>query len=365
MTPIGSIETGAAPSLSIPQRGSSPDFPVVGSASRSATALHNVEQSIARHESWFGRERLIRLIGGVPAADLEGHVDHYRQVIRTRSWPNESRPTPLATFIDEYERAALAYVGAGFQALIYVEDPTLAGFRAANRLVEASEALRGQFGKRSPNGLDARLDAYEGELASLLDETGLGDEPNALELLCTPGEPHLSAESTLLQDLARAQRAFPEPPTLEHLSRAEPGRAEAVWVFLRRHAKWSLAQLGFWYEQLSGELLRDQGRAAARRRNQMAQARHDLMIKIGRVASLAAQGRIHDLSTAMTLLNHLNLSLEPSFSFKGGLGLAHDLVFRMGEEAVDFERASIDTIRAKKWVLFATADLSSRMEAHA
>lgn len=335
---------------------------ILASASRSAVTLAEVERAIAAHEAWFGRERLLRLVEAVPLSQIVDHVAYYRNVIRDREWPNETYATPLATFLDDYERASLAYVAAAFESMSFLASPIPSELAKIIQLVEASEALRGQFGKRSPTGLDARLDAYESELESVLDQSGIPDAPRALELLCTPTEPHLCAESMLLEDLINVQLAFPEAPTVEKLIRAHPERAEVAWLFLRRHAKWSLAQMHSWYHELNGEHLKGLVRSARSRRSAMADARFTLLDEIAQNHGEVVLGRIRELANALTFLNHLNLALEPCFSFKGCVGLAHGLVFRLSETITTSTRRQLEDIRSQKWALFSSTDRSQLSE---
>ena len=321
----------------------------LGTASRSAVALASVERAVAAHESWFGRERLLRLVADIPQDHIVDHVAFYREIVRNGSWPNESAPSALPAFIDDFERAAALYVATAFRALAFVESGKPHELPELAHLVTASEALRGQFGKRSPTGLDARLEEYERELEGLL--ASIPDASASLNLLCTPAEPHLAAESMLLEDLALLQDAFPTAPTQQELLRETSERTEIAWVFLRRHARWSLTQMRTWYRELSGDPLLGLLRNAREQRRRMAEARCEALDRLSSVVGKTAIGRIRDAATASTLLNNLNLALEPCFSFKGGVGLAHALIFRM-MKSVLMPPLLEEEIRLRKWHLF-------------
>jgi hypothetical protein len=325
----------------------------LATASRSAVALANIEKSVAAHEAGFGRERLLRLITAVSQEHVVGHVAFYREIVRVGDWPNEEVESTLPKFIDDFENAAAIYVATAFKALAFLENGKPQDLPEMAHLVAASEALRGQYGKRSPTGLDARLDEYEQDLARLL--SGLPDPMEALELLCTPADPHLSAESMLLEDLAELQKVFPVPPSENDLICEPSEHTEIAWIFLRRHARWSLAQVRNWYRDLNGETLRTLLQNTREQRQRMTDARAEVVNRISSRLGVKAASRAREAATALTLLNHLNLALEPCFSFKGGVGLAHGLIFRM------IGRLSLPALpkgelNERKWNLFNRGD---------
>lgn len=320
-------------------------------ACQSISTLSRIERHVEEYEKAFGRERLLRLVSQIPLSDINEHVNDYRQVIRRRKWPNENRPTSFALFLKEYEWATLAYLRVGFLALEFLEKPTAAKLIPIYRMVEASEALRGQFGKRSPTGLDARIDAYTAELDIILDAHDLDDDGRIGNLLCTPGDPFLSAESALLHDLNEAKASFPSPPSIGDLITVDAAQAKPMWIVLRRHAKWSLPRLVSWYTEFDISMLMDAMYAGQNQRQALASERAAAVECIRKTCSPSVHRRIEELAAATAVLNHLNLALEPCFSFKAGAGLVHGLIFKMAASEGLIE-GNTDTINTQKWALF-------------
>src|SRR5690606_24277546 len=125
---------------------------------RAVEVLHRVETRVIAREEQFGRAKLLRIANEFDHLALVSHTAYYRRVIRETRWPNEVlADSSISSFIDGFEKSALAYVDVGFQSLNYLNSGEETGFPSAYKAVVASEALRGQFGKSSPDGLDARL----------------------------------------------------------------------------------------------------------------------------------------------------------------------------------------------------------------
>lgn len=327
------------------------DFSTRCGIDRSAAMLINVENRIDLHERKFGRDRLLRTIEKVSPHDLSQHVSRYRVLVRSNEWPNVAEPAPLAEFLNDYELASLAYVDVGFIALEFVGAGNDRTYASVYHQVVASEALRGQYGKQSPTGLDARLDWYEAQLTAVLDKI-LGEAtPNAVDLLCIPNEPHLTAESAMLESFAQVRAIFAEPPTIDSILAAEPTPHEIVWKFLRRHAQWSIQHLNEYYHRLGIDLLQDRLEVARNRRRDLAARRSELMAEIARRCPATVLGQIIHFANALAALNHINLTLEPSFSFKGGVGLGHGLIFNLSEKKMPNGRPTQSEIARDKWAL--------------
>lgn len=300
-----------------------------GSASRAAVtrelplmtrlavrAVHRTERLCVSLEREFGRERLLRAVDAIDADRARNHVNHYRRLIRTNEWPNAVLGIGDEAFLDHYERAALVYIKAGFNALAFVEDPNVAPLADVHRDVLSSEALRGQYGKSSPDGLDRRLERCEDDLLEHL------DHEDELILLGTLPTPLMTAEDYVIRDFVAMQAVVPRAPSLEDVLSLEPEAAEPVWVFLRRHARWRIDSLARAYNELGncvGDLDADLTRRAL-----ATTARNELF-----EALCPEAARFADLLTAFNLLN---LTLEPAYSFKGGVGLLHGVVFAAAQD---------------------------------
>lgn len=325
----------------------------VGSVSRSALMLRNVERRIAWNEMKFGRQRLLGIVSSMNADDIDNHVDNYRGLIRNREWPNSPRPTPLAQFLDEYEMAALRYIDIGFQGFSTVDDPRTPDIRQLFCMVQASESLRGQFGKRCETGLDTRLKICEDQLIEHL-KGAVPEIETALVQLCTPAAPYASAEAQLLEDFALVRELFPDPPEATEAIRSAPATFERLWRFLRRHCAWSLHRAKHFYTEIPLNLLSQQLIVTRTQHRRFAIERSTLLRQLARDRSEEWMARLNELSTAAMLLNHVNLSLEPCFSFKGGVGLGHGVIFSAAFEAGLLDQP-LDDLNASKWRLFDTA----------
>lgn len=319
----------------------------------STAIVARVEQNIRQQELKFGRKILLQTIAGMGSDVVVEHVARYRAVIRTGKWPNENRPSPFETFCSEYERSAHAYVNVGFEALRFIEGSSCASQSEIYQRVAASEALRGQYGKRSPTGLDRRLEQTVDALAACIAEAR-GDDAldEQLNLLCLPTMGFISAEAALLEDFAPLRKAFPGPPTIDDLVNASYRDQEVAWTFLRRHAKWSLACLHNCYVQFGTHLFREWMERARQRRQDLAIQREVLIAEISRTLSPAAATEIMTLATEAMVLNQLNLTLEPSCSFKGGPGLAHGVIFGTAPAADLSTDIAQERLLRDKWTLF-------------
>lgn len=322
----------------------------LSSASRSALIFRNVERSIVTAETRLGRRTLLDAISLLPNGYQDDHVQYYRSIVRGRSWPHEERPSALPVFLDEYEQAALAFVRVGFEALDYLLRGTPAQLKHIYRRVEASEALRGQYGKRSQTGLDARLDRLERELGALLEKRLGADAIEALNLLGTPVDSQLTAEAALIEEFWAIRSLFPAMPSLETVLLGSAA-AERLWTFLRRHARWSLAVLDRYYNWFEGPLFADQVQHCRARRREQAARRSALITELADSQPADWFDAVTERATALTLLNHLNLSLEPCFSFKGGIGLGQGFVFLLAEQAGVPPTTSPEELSAAKWRL--------------
>lgn len=299
--------------------------------------LRLVEARVIGHEERFGRNHLLEVVDRIDPMAFDDHTTYYRKVIRLNTWPNVALSNAdLRTFLLGYGRSALAYVDVGFAALRYVASPSTDSFAAIHDLVLASEALRGQFGKSSPDGLDARLEQQEDILLGELRDELL------LVLLCTPCEPLQSADSAILDDSIAIQAYFRAAPTLQEFT-ASPYRAdESTWKFLRRHSRWSVRQVLKLLGQLQG--YEERAREAREERRLQTAARAAVL------AELPAGSR--EVVDGIVALNYLNLTLEPSFGFKGCVGLPHGLVFQEAERLGRSNAPVCADVSRDKWRLF-------------
>lgn len=245
------------------QLGEDPSHP-----QRALAMLARIENLVISREARFGRERLLDVVDTIGEADRNAHVADYRTFIRSNEWPNATRPSSTGVFFDEYERCAAQYVSVGFEALDFISAGAPEDARGAMfRRVMASEALRGQFGKRSPTGLDERLEDLAEVLTALLAHVGVVDPDAAITTLGTPNESALTAEALMLKDLRDMQMAHAEPPTRSFFVNAAPD--SAAWRCLRRHCRWSVSQLQLAYIAHPPHLLDEQIAHANGQRSQV------------------------------------------------------------------------------------------------
>jgi hypothetical protein len=324
--------------------------------SRSVIMLARLEQTVSRREGIFGRERLLRTVAAIKESDVAGHVANYRAFIRTNVWPNHVHPTSTEVFFEEYERGAHHYVKVGFEALEYLAGGrTSDGLEQIFRRVVISEALRGQFGKRSPTGLDERLDDLVITMEEILGGLGVADIDQALTLLGTPGSSSLTAESLLMNDLRDLRSAFPEPPTIKDI--IDDKNNVVAWRFLRRHCRWSIDQLHVAYVAHPAWLLTSKIEAAEEFRAHQERERVALLADL---RARAASREFHELlrvAHAAVTLNHMNLALEPSYSFKGGPGLAHGTVLQIAQKIGAHTLPPPGEIHKEKWRLMSEPNL--------
>lgn len=285
--------------------------------------------------------------------DFSQHVDRYRIIVRTGWWPNEDRATSFGTFCSEYLQSTVSYANVGFDALAFLAGSTTWTLGEIFQRVVASEALRGQFGKRSPTGLDRRLDQSVEKLeAIVLDELGGHAINDQINLLCTPTEPWVSAEAALMEDFAVLRNFFPSPPSIAEILAADASRQETVWTFLRRHVRWNVERLQRYYMEFGTSMFDRWLFDARQQRIALAEQRRSLLAEISDRARPEAANDIVTLAEEATILNHLNLALEPCFSFKGGPGVPHGLIFRAAANSELGLQIAQDRLLIDKWELF-------------
>lgn len=320
-----------------------------------STAIFNgIEAAVCQKEDEFGRERLLKAVAKVTLENLSRHVNRYRSIVRTHRWPNESHVSSLDAFLGDYERSSLIYVEIGFDALNYVDGNSTLALNAMFERVLGSEALRGQFGKRCPTGLDARLESYLAIVeAKVLSIVPFERNEDAVHLLCTPVKPALAAEALLLEDFAELREEFNVAPSIEEVLTATGSRKDVVWKFLRRHVRWSVADLGAYYHYFNTALFEERLKASRIERATQEAQRLELVADIASRTSAEICAEILSVAAAATTLNHLNLTLEPIYSFKGGPGLAQRIVFEQAEVAGLCASVSQEQIISKKRELFA------------
>lgn len=313
------------------------------------------ERHIRHLEMRFGRERLLRIIAGIHIDELSQHVDHYRAIIRTGQWLNEDRPTHFSTFCSEFERSSIAYINVGFDVFNFLGDRTNWALEKLYRRVAASEALRGQFGKRSPSGLDQRLDRGIDKLkSSWLKYFGDDEIDDKIVMLCTPTKPWLSAEAMMLEDFAALRKSFSTSPSIDKIIMADAERQEVAWTFLRRHSRWSVKCMQHYYTNFDTPLFDEWLANARQQRKAQAMLRRNFVLNISNSISSEATNEIMVIANEITYLNQLNLAFEPCFSFKGGPGVAHGLIFKeAADSGLDMQNAH-DQLKKDKWDLIFT-----------
>ncbi len=313
--------------------------------------INQLENRIRIHENLFGKQALINIATAVPTDSVVSHVEYYRHLIRNNSWPNTSRPSTLASFIRDYYRSALAYIDVGFEALRFIAGQSTQSLEEIYYKVQASEGLRGQFGKRSPTGLDARLEHAENELVSLLQPVFGSDTDNVISTLCTPTYPYLSCESSLLQDFAKVYEIFSDPPTVDQIFSTDKESQQCIWTFLQKYSKWNIDLLSELYTRLKtrglGEELSEQSQYWEKSRLEQIKFAE----RIFNLGDESNKQAMFALIASIIELNYLNLALEPSYSFKSGIGLFHGLIFRKAESEIDLPFMP-ELIDQQKWWLF-------------
>lgn len=309
---LGDAFTPAGLLTAAPEEGPSPSVPESSEyMARASRTLRIVEEKVASEEDRVGRRTLLDFINSVDTETCLNHVAEYRTLIRSNTWPNVPQPHLDADgFLIHFERSALAYVTSAFRALRWLQNPDPLRLCEVHREVLASEALRGQYGKSSPDGLDQRLERCMDELAGYLD-----DEDQLIVLGSLP-LPFRSAESALVHDLRALIKSHPNPPNVDALIEGE------AWKFVRRHAQWRIDSLASIYEGMRHHQP-DEGEERTR------------ALELTRRRAALIQDlptRAQELADFLLALNFLNLAMEPAFSFKSGVGLLHGLVFKAAEE---------------------------------
>jgi hypothetical protein len=305
-------------------------------AGQSCDVLARIDQRVAHLERRFGRARLLNTVARFDKQHFAEHTDYYRSVIRRHRWPNVERESRSASeFISGFARSILAYVNVGFLALKYLANEKNASLSETHRWVAAAEALRGQFGKQSPDGLDAWLDRISDQLSAYV--TAEED----LVSLGTPTGSLRSAEAALPEDLESIRSLFPCPPTINDIGRVNREQGNVLWGFLRRHARWNLDTLQKYYNELD---ISSTGTTCGRE--------HRNTAALNRQATYRElPERARTLADDLVSLNFLNLALEPSFGFKGCVGVPIGIVFRRMEALGESPMPSHERLVDDKWSL--------------
>jgi len=324
---------------------------------RSTWLLESVESQTIDCELIFGREPLLRTISSVPHDVILDHVRYYRQIIRTNPWPNIRLESSFSVFLEDYYRAAVAYIETAFELLHSFPWTDSSAFKSQYEKALASEALRGQFGKRSETGLDARLEAGLLEIENLFCGAIPGDIVNeTIQVLCSPTTPSLSAEAALLKDFVELRAIVPRKPCIEQVVSLNNDSEEIAWRFLRRHCRWSIEQMAFYYDQFESPIFGSSVLSAEKARAAQADKRRRTILKLAETVSPAVFAQVMKVAQELTMLNHINLALEPSFSFKGGPGLLHGMAFRHGSRLGLQGSIPQADISALKWQLLKQKD---------
>jgi hypothetical protein len=309
------------------------------------------EERILRHENRLGRKKLLNYFADTSHETMSAHIPEYRKIIREQSWPNTARPSNLRKFIYEYKVSSLAYIDVGFEALQSLTQDTLGLPHNLYCKTLASEALRGQFGKRSPTGLDTRLHQADMQLTELLYPIFGVETEYIIPMVCSPAFPFLTCETEFMVDFIQLQKYFPISPNVEQISSAEPGIQEFVYRFVRRYLRWNISLMSALYIDLNAETLKnDLGANLYKWKND-----HPEKINLIKLISKYFSNDIHKFKNIIALivtlieLNYINLKLEPWFSFKSGIGLAHFIIFANFDIRQQFSSADIEE---QKWLLF-------------
>ncbi len=316
----------------------------LGFTTEALLILDRVEREIMRQERIFGHERLLRVISSFGVEAYNTHTSYYRRVIRETIWPHGTWVAGgHADFLRGFEHSSLGYVWGGFEALYFFAGSSEWSIDEVYDDALVAESLRGQFGKSSPDGLDRRLEQLEDAFLA-----SYGDEED-LVVLCTPVPPILPAETAMVEDFADFRRVFPTPPTIADVLNLEQRDSITVWRFLRRHVRWNVSAIAPLYDGFANAI----PMSANPTRVAEHKWRRDRIISKLSGAAIA-------LVDAITSLNVLNLVLEPSFSFKGCVGLPLGMVFRLMQHVE--QRPALDQIQLLigKCNLFSLATLRRR-----
>lgn len=292
-----------------------PGAPGFGFTAEAVRIVERVEAEVIEGERAFGRPALLHAVASIGLKCCQEHTQDYQQVIRKSEWPNGTWVgVGHQDFLRGYERSARAYVRAGFDALRFLTGRTKLTLDEMYPQVLAAEALRGQFGKSSPDGLDKRRDA----LADHFPKNGYGSE-DELMLLCTPAAPIRTAEMALLGDFSEFKRVFPTPPNIDDVLATPEPQEKVVWGFLRRWVRWNVEALALLYRGSLHAVIDGSGGQGKE------QHRSQLLEKL----PPAGVTLVDSISSLMVL----DLVLEPQFSFKGCVGLPLGEIFRLAKQA--------------------------------
>jgi hypothetical protein len=315
-------------------------------------AFSQLEALVSRREAEFGTAALLEFVAGVGARRVEQHVEQYRQIIRQHDWPNVALPDNSSAFCAGFVAASHAYVEVGFLALEHLARG--GGYQhKLQALVLASEALRGQFGKQSPTGLDARLDSLVAELDHQVSGFGKALSEQDVNLLCIAPGAIPSAESLLLEDLLDLPERFGAIISTDEISASRPADLRRLLTFLRRHCRWSFARFRDLHNALQDSRLAQRVAAARWRRAQHRDQRREVLSRLRQIAGVDASAAIEALAGQIGVLNGINLSIEPVFSFKGCVGLPHGLILDRCRGDLDARLAEPETQKLKWWLLSA------------
>lgn len=327
------------------------DFPVV--VNLALDILRKVEDHVSQLEAAFGRKRLLKTIFKVGPEAISQHVANHRRIIRNGNWPNEVRPSSFSVFCNEYMRAAIAYATTGFEALDFLAGNSNISIEKMYFRVLCSEALRGQYGKRSPTGLDQRLERTTEDLESCLrstsDEDAFTEDVNTF---CTPITPWLSAEAALLEDFSQLRQHFITPPTIDEILSSDGIPQDVAWNFLRRHVKWNVLGMSRFYSEFSTSEFCCSLNTARAEREKICEKHRQVNKKIAEKSKFGVESEVFSMAREIKVLNQLNLTLEPYYSFKGSPGLPQALVMQEASRLGVCHSYSLDELNAGKWALF-------------
>lgn len=292
-----------------------------------------VEKAAEVLEDGFGWEALVSFADEhFTSEDRRRHINSHRQIIRSNEWYHgQELRLSHHKFLTEFRRVSIRYVEWGMDAWKFLAGASQDSLAEVHRKAWTAEGLRGQTGKRSPWGLDTRLDLTAESLQGLLSKVPALDIDESLYLLGSPTDRPFSAEIALLEDLTALRAYFPGPPSLQDLASAESSVQRLARRILRLHCGWSVAKLHCWYRDFE-DLDHNQMDAMRSRRRSTDEGRRRLLQVIDSSVDEATGEEVRKLSREIRDLNQLNLALEPAFSFKGGFGLGFWGVFELGRK---------------------------------
>lgn len=348
MTPLKTIHSKSGTNLSHRH---------LSSLRRTRSIFQTTENAIDAKIEVIGTKNFLDSVGQITDELCDIHIDGHRAFIRENTWQNEFHNTSHAKFLEDFERSSALYIDVSFEIFSEI----VSGNFPKNDLISklySVEALRGQYGKRSPTGLDQRLEGYCIQLEETLSTIPGMDTDDFIDKVSCPGiRGESSAEELLCEDFSKLYSISREAPDRLAVANMSKQDFQIFNTFFRRHAKWSWKLLQGYYDQLDVRLIENQTRDMLARRQIF---RCDLESKFRTLSVELSASQFEfacELGNKLAELNHLNVTLEPICSFKGAPGMMQfagisQLATPIGaDDAVLFERA-----KKSKWGLMYQGD---------